>query len=91
MIVGKNIEISNSYQNTPSKSSAYKNVREYSKYLMSKYDCLTPGSNVAVSVTPGMLKKAMTDEKTGKWLERELNNCIYPSSILNNHEHFCIH
>ena len=72
MIVGNNIGISNSYQNTPSKSSAYKNVREYSKYLMGKYDCLTPGRNVAVSVTPGMLKKAMTDEKTGKWLEREL-------------------
>ena len=72
MIIGNNIGISNSYQNTPSKSSAYKNVREYSKYLMGKYDCLTPGRNVAVSVTPGMLKKAMTDEKTGKWLEREL-------------------
>ena len=70
MIIGNNIGISNSYQNTPSKSSAYKNVREYSKYLMGKYDCLTPGRNVAVSVTPGMLKKAMTDEKTGKWLER---------------------
>ena len=68
MIIGNNIGISNSYQNTPSKSSAYKNVREYSKYLMGKYDCLTPGRNVAVSVTPGMLKKAMTDEKTGKWL-----------------------
>ena len=72
MIIGNNIGISNSYQNTPSKSSAYKNVREYSKYLRGKYDCLTPGRNVAVSVTPGMLKKAMTDEKTGKWLEREL-------------------
>jgi len=72
MIIGNNIGISNSYQNTPSKSSAYKNVREYSKYLMGKYDCLTPGRNVAVSVTPGMMKKAMTDEKTGKWLEREL-------------------
>ena len=70
MIVGNNIGISNSYQNTPSKSSAYKNVREYSKYLMGKYDCLTPGRNVAVSVTPGMLKKAMTDEDIDKWLER---------------------
>ena len=46
MIIGNNIGISNSYQNTPSKSSAYKNVREYSKYLMGKYDCLTPGRNV---------------------------------------------
>lgn len=72
MIVGNNIGINNGYQSTTNKSSGYKNVSEYSKYLMGKYDCLTPGRNVAVSVTPGMLKKAMTDEKTGKWLEREL-------------------
>ena len=39
---------------------------------MDKYSCLTPGNNVAVTVTSRMLKKAMTDEKTGKWLEREL-------------------
>ena len=72
MIVGNNIGISSGYQNTTSKSSGYKSVREYSKYLMDKYSCLTPGNNVAVTVTSGMLKKAMTDEKTGKWLEREL-------------------
>ena len=72
MIVGNNIGISSGYQNTISKSSGYKSVREYSKYLMDKYSCLTPGNNVAVTVTSGMLKKAMTDEKTGKWLEREL-------------------
>ena len=72
MIVGNNIGISNGYQNTANKASTYKNVREYSKYLMDKYSCLTPGNNVAVTVTSGMLKKAMTDEKTGKWLEREL-------------------
>ena len=35
-------------------------------YLMDKYSCLTPGNNVAVTVTSGMLKKTMTDEKTGK-------------------------
>ena len=81
----------NTNLNTLSKTGNHKNVREYSKYLRDKYSCLTPGNNVAVTVTSGMLKKAMTDEKTGKWLERELNNCIYPSSILNNHEHFCIH
>lgn len=28
---------------------------------------------MAVSVTSGMLRKAMQDEKTGKWLERELS------------------
>lgn len=59
-------------ENKESKADGYKNVREYSKYLMDKYSCLTPGNNVAVTVTSGMLKKAMTDEKTGKWLEREL-------------------
>jgi len=72
MIIGNNIGINNSQINTLSKSSSYKNVQEYSKYLMGKYSCLTPGSNVAVSVTPGMLRKAMTDEKTGNWREREL-------------------
>ena len=72
MIVGNNIGISSGYQNNTSKAGGYKNVCEYSKYLMGKYDCLTPGRNVAVSVTAGMLKKAMTDEKKGKWLEREL-------------------
>ncbi len=70
MTIGNNMAISSSY-NT-SKTGGYKNVREYSKYLMGKYSCLKPGNNVAVSVTPGMLRKAMTDEKTGKWLEREL-------------------
>ena len=72
MIIGNNIGINNGYQNNISKAGGYKNVREYSKYLMDKYSCLTPGNNVAVTVTSGMLKKAMTDEKTGKWLEREL-------------------
>ncbi len=60
----------NTNLNTLSKTGNHKNVREYSKYLMDKYSCLTPGNNVAVTVTSGMLKKAMTDEKTGKWLER---------------------
>lgn len=72
MMIGKNSGINNSYTNVTSKTNGYKNVREYSKYLMGKYSCLTPGNNVAVSVTPGMLRKAMTDEKTGNWLEREL-------------------
>ncbi|MBQ8326770.1 MAG: hypothetical protein IJX86_06820, partial [Lachnospiraceae bacterium] len=41
--------------------------------LMGKYSCLKPGNNVAVSVTSGLLRKAMSDEKTGQWLERELS------------------
>lgn len=73
MTIGNNMGISNSYQNNTSKSSGYKSVREYSNYLMGKYSCLKPGNNVAVSVTSGLLRKAMSDEKTGQWLERELS------------------
>lgn len=71
MVIRSNMGISN-YQNNTSKAGGYKNVREYSNYLMGKYSCLKPGNNVAVSVTSGLLRKAMSDEKTGQWLEREL-------------------
>ena len=47
--------------------------RDYSNYLTQKYPCLTPGPNSAVSITGGLLRKAMADEKTGAWLERELS------------------
>ena len=73
MIIGNNMGSSNGYQNSASKTGGYKNVREYSNYLMGKYSCLKPGNNVAVSVTSGLLRKAMSDEKTGQWLERELS------------------
>ena len=73
IVVGKNMGVSNSYQNSTSRAGGYKNVREYSNYLMGKYSCLKPGNNVAVSVTSGLLRKAMSDEKTGQWLERELS------------------
>ena len=73
MMIGNNVGISGSYQNNTSKTNGYKSVREYSNYLMGKYSCLTPGKNVAVSVTSGLLRKAMGDEKTGEWLERELS------------------
>ena len=73
MMIGHNVGINSNYLNNTSKTSGYKNVREYSNYLMGKYSCFTPGKNVAVSVTPGMLRKAMGDEKTGQWLERELS------------------
>ena len=46
--------ISNGYQNNTSKTGGYKNVREYSNYLMGKYSFLKPGNNVAVSITPGL-------------------------------------
>lgn len=48
-------------------------VKDYSNYLTQKYPCLTPGPNSAVSITGGLLRKAMADEKTGAWLERELS------------------
>ena len=74
MAIGNNMGISTNYQSNTRKASETKNVREYSNYLKDKYSCLTPGKNVSISVTPGMLKKAMNDEKTGQWLERELGN-----------------
>ena len=73
IVVGNNMGVSNSYQNSTSRAGGYKNVREYSNYLRGKYSCLKPGNNVAVSVTSGLLRKAMSDEKTGQWLERELS------------------
>ena len=48
-------------------------VKDYSNYLTRKYGCLTPGKNAAVSVKGGLLQKAMSDEKTGAWLEKELS------------------
>ena len=72
------MKISGSYNpysinnNTGTTSKKPTNVKDYSNYLMQKYPCLTPGKNVAVSVTGGLLRKAMADEKTGAWLEREL-------------------
>ena len=72
IVVGNNMGVNNSYQNSTGKIGGYKNVREYSNYLMCKYSCLKPGKNVAVSVTSGLLRKAMSDEKTAKWLEKEL-------------------
>ena len=72
MIIGNNVGISG-YQNNTSKTGGYKSVREYSNYLTGKFACLTPGKNAAVSVTSGLLRKAMSDEKTGEWLERELS------------------
>ena len=50
----------------------FTNVKDYSNYLTQKFGCLTPGKSASVSVTGGLLRKAMSDEKTGAWLEREL-------------------
>ena len=67
-MIGNNMGIGNA-----AKVGGYKNVRDYSNYLMGKYSCLKPGNKVAVSLTSGLLRKAMSDEKTGQWLERELS------------------
>ncbi|MCR5791007.1 MAG: hypothetical protein K6G83_14090 [Lachnospiraceae bacterium] len=58
--------------NTGTASKKPSNEKDYSNYLVQKYPCLTSGKNAAVSVTGGLLRKAVTDEKTGEWLEREL-------------------
>ena len=64
----------NTYTTNSLKSSTSKttNIKDYSNYLTQKFSCLTPGKNASVSVTSGLLKKAMSDEKTASWLEREL-------------------
>ena len=61
-----------SVDNWGTNSKKVNNVREYSNYLKGKYRCLTPCKNASVSVTSGLLRKAMGDDKTGEWLEREL-------------------
>ena len=73
MTIGNNTSVNNSYQRSLITNNVYKNVRDYSKYLSGKYACLTPGKNTSVSVSSGLLRKAMSDEKTGQWLERELS------------------
>ena len=72
MMIGNNMGIGSAIGNA-AKVGGYKNVRDYSNYLMGKYSCLKPGNKVAVSLTSGLLRKAMSDEKTGQWLERELS------------------
>lgn len=63
----------NSYStNNHTSNSKSTNIRDYSNYLNKKFSCLTPGNNASVSVTSGLLRKAMSDEKTASWLEREL-------------------
>ena len=72
MTIGNNLGISSRTDNNINKTSSNKSVKEYSNYLMGKYNCLKSGKNVSVSITSGLLKKAMSDPKTGQWLEREL-------------------
>ena len=72
------MKISGSYNpysinnNTGTTNKKPTNVKDYSNYLTQKFGCLTPGKNAAVSVSGGLLRKAMSDEKNGEWLEREL-------------------
>ena len=61
------------YRKTGAITTKPANENEYARYLANKYACLKPGKNASVSVTGGLLRKAMKDEKTGEWLERELS------------------
>ena len=67
---GDSVVLSNQAQAQAKNNFA--NVKDYTKYLTEKFGCLTPGKNSCVSITDGLLRKAMTDEKTASWLEREL-------------------
>ena len=73
------MKISGSYNpysinnNTGTTSKKPTNVKDYSNYLTQKFGCLTPGKSASVSITGGLLRKAMSDEKTGAWLEKELS------------------
>lgn len=67
---GDSVVLSNQAQAQAKNNFA--NVKEYTKYLTEKFGCLTPGKNASVAVSSGLLNKAMTDAKTGEWLEREL-------------------
>lgn len=64
---------SNSNINSFYLEKKFRNVSDYSKYLNNKFKCLSPGNNASVSVSGGLMQKAMADEKTAKWLEKELN------------------
>lgn len=47
-----------------------KSVNDYSKYLNNKYPCLIPGKGISVTIAPSVLRKAMGNEKTAKWLKK---------------------
>lgn len=57
MIIGNNMGISNGYQNSASKTGGYKNVREYSNYLMGKYSCLKDISEKGLEISGGEAQK----------------------------------
>lgn len=83
MKVGDCMQVTNAYSSAEVKTQEMvaeansrektKNEKEYANYLMEKYACLTPGKNASVSITSGLLRKAMNDEETSEWLERELS------------------
>ncbi len=65
-------EKSNTKAETTKKAS-HRNVKEYGDYLRNKYKCLTPTKTTSVTIAPNLMRKAMTDEKTAKWLEYNLS------------------
>ena len=48
-------------ENTSVSEKRVNKVNDYSRYLSNKFPCLTPGKNVSVYVTGGLLRKAMND------------------------------
>lgn len=68
------INVSSQY-NTSSYATTRKSksVNDYSKYLRNKFQCLTPNKNASVTVSLGLMRKAMSNEKTAGWLEKELS------------------
>ena len=78
----------NSQYNTSSYATTgkSKSVSDYSKYLSNKYPCLTPGKSVSISIAPSLLRKAMGNEKTAKWLEE---NLAMEADLMQKQQNMC--
>lgn len=59
--------------NSPVQAQTYQSTKEYSEYLNSNYSCLKPANGSSVVISPNLLEKAASDEKTAKWLEYNLS------------------
>lgn len=50
----------------------YQTTQDYREYLTKKYESLR-AEDYSVQISPGLLSKAKSDEKTAKWLEENLS------------------
>lgn len=64
--------VDTTHKKQETEETAYKNTKEYSDYLSSKYSCLQEVKDSLVTIAPDLLSKAATDNKTGQWLEENL-------------------